>query len=177
MKIIVWLGNPWVEYNKTRHNIWFIMLDRFVESNNFSKFSFDKKYNAEISNNDIEWQKIFFCKPQTYMNLSWNSVATLANFYKIESKNILILHDEIDLPTAKILYKFGWATAGHNGLKSIVSKIGNQDFARIRIWVDRPVNSDFVSQRVLSSFKVDEKEKLEDSYPQIEEMIWEFIRN
>lgn len=175
MKLIVWLGNPWKEYEKTRHNIWFIMLDRFVESNKLWNFSFDKKYNAEVLITTINDDKVIFCKPQTFMNRSGDAVAPLANFYKIESKYILILHDEIDFITGRIAFKFGGSPAGHNGLKSLIARLGTPDFARIRIGVDRPLDNAFVADRVLSSFKPEEKKLLEEKYDEVETLINEFL--
>lgn len=176
MKLIVWLGNPWKEYEKTRHNIWFVMLDRFVQENKLGDFSFDKKYNAEILTTEIDWEKIIFCKPQTYMNRSWDATAPLANFYKIEAKNILVLHDEIDFVTGRIAFKFGWSPAGHNGLKSLIARLGTPDFARIRIGVDRPLDNKYVADWVLSTFKPEEKKLLEEKYDEVEKMIWEFLK-
>lgn len=176
MKLIVGLGNPWKEYIKTRHNIWFIMLDRFVEENNLGNFSFDKKYKSEICISEIEGEKIIFCKPQTYMNRSWDAVAPLANFYKIDIKDILVLHDEIDFITGKIAFKIGGSTAGHNWLKSLVARLGSPDFARIRIGVDRPLDNKFVSDWVLSTFKPEEKIELEKKYDEVENFIWEFLK-
>jgi len=176
MKLIVGLGNPWKEYEKTRHNIWFMMLDKFIEAHNLGKFSFDKKYIAEILVADIDDNRVIFCKPQTFMNRSGDAVSSLANFYKIESKNILILHDEIDFVTWRIGFKFGGSTAGHNWLKSLVARLGTPDFARIRIGVDRPLDNNFVTDWVLSSFKPEEKKLLEEKYDEVEKMIDKFLK-
>lgn len=176
MKLVVGLGNPWKEYGKTRHNIWFVMLDRFIEANKIGNFSFDKKYNAEIFTTEIEGEKIIFCKPQTYMNRSWDAVAPLANFYKIDGKDILILHDEIDFVTGRIAFKFWWSPAGHNGIKSLIARLGTSDFARIRIGVDRPLDNAFVADWVLSSFKPEEKKLLEEKYDEVEKLIREFLK-
>lgn len=176
MKLIVGLGNPWKEYEKTRHNIWFIMLDRFVDENKLGIFSFDKKYSWEILITEMDGEKIVFCKPQTFMNRSGDAVAPLANFYKIESKNILVLHDEIDFITGRIAFKFGWSPAGHNWLKSLIARLGTPDFARIRIWVDRPLDNKFVADWVLSTFKPEEKKLLEEKYDEVEKLIWEFLK-
>ncbi len=176
MKLIVGLGNPWKEYEKTRHNIWFIMLDRFVKAHNLGSFSFDKKYNAEILVADIDDNRVIFCKPQTYMNRSWDAVTPLANFYKIESKNILVLHDEIDFVTGRIGFKFGGSPAGHNGLKSLIARLSTPDFSRIRIGVDRPLDNKFVADWVLSTFKPEEKKLLEEKYNEVENLLWEFLK-
>ena len=176
MKLIVGLGNPWKEYEKTRHNIWFVMLDRFIQENKLWDFSFDKKYSAELFTTEIDGEKVIFCKPQTYMNRSWDAVAPLANFYKIEAKNILILHDEIDFITGRIALKVSGSTAGHNWLKSLVARLGTPDFTRIRIGVDRPIDSKHVADWVLSTFKPEEKKVLEEKYSEVEKLIWEFLK-
>lgn len=152
------------------------MLEKFIEAEKLGKFSFDKKYNAEIFVTTINDDKVVFCKPQTFMNRSGDAVAPLANFYKIESKNILILHDEIDFITGRIAFKFGGSPAGHNGLKSLIARLGTPDFARIRIGVDRPLDNAFVADRVLSSFKSEEKKLLEEKYNEVENLILEFLK-
>ena len=146
MKLIVWLGNPWEQYKKTRHNIWFTMIDEIVNSNNLWTFSYDNKYAWETFTTLLNWRKVMFLKPMEYMNKSGWPVSKLANFYKIESKDILIIHDEIDLPVWTIKLKFWWWLAWHNGLKDISAKLWTQDFWRIRIWVDRPADSSMVAE-------------------------------
>jgi PTH1 family peptidyl-tRNA hydrolase len=111
MKLIVWLWNPWEKYGKTRHNIWFSMIDNWVNSNNFWNWKFESKYKADIITTEINWEKIILCKPQTYMNLSWEAVAPLAKFYKINWNDILIIHDEIDFVTWRIALKLWGSSA------------------------------------------------------------------
>ena len=144
MFLVVGLGNPGKEYVDTRHNVGFQYLDFIAEYYKISWHS-KNKFNAQISDIfEIDGSKILLCKPQTYMNLSGEAVQLIANFYKIKPHNILVLHDELDIALGKLLYKFGGGTAGHNGLKSIVSKLGN-DFHRIRIGIGR---SDLPNQSV-----------------------------
>lgn len=181
MKLIVWLWNPWDQYKKTRHNIWFSTIDEIVESNNFWDFSYDNKYGWETLTTLIKWEKVVFLKPMEYMNKSWWAVSKIANFYKIESKDILVIHDEIDLPVWSIKLKFWWWLAWHNGLKDIANKLWTQDFWRIRIWVDRPntpLNNGgniSVADYVLSSFKPEQIKLIKDKYLDIEKFIFEFL--
>lgn len=177
MKLIVWLWNPWDQYKNTRHNIWFTMLDEFVNSNNLDNFSYDNKYWWETFTTIIDWKKIVFLKPMEYMNRSWWAVSKLANFFKIESKDILVIHDEIDLPTWTIKLKFGWWLAGHNWLKDIAQKLWTQDFWRIRIGVDRPAEwvQLSVADYVLWNFKKEEIWIIKDKYLDIEKFIFEFL--
>lgn len=161
MKLIVWLGNPWNEYKKTRHNIWFIFID-FLSEHFFWKniFSFDKKYNAEIIKWKIWNEKCIFCKPMTFMNKSWEAIFKITSFWKIANEDIIILHDDIDLDTARLQIKFWWSSAGHNWLKNTIEKLWTKDFRRVRLGIDRPKNQQDVVDYVLSSFKKEELDKL-----------------
>jgi PTH1 family peptidyl-tRNA hydrolase len=169
MKLIVGLGNPWKEYEKTRHNAGFLLIDAL-----FPGLIWHKKFDGEYAETIIDTQKILLLKPQTYMNKSWWSVAPLMNFFKITPKNLLVLHDEIDFPSAKIQLKFWWSPAGHNWLKDIIAKIWTQDFWRLRIGVDRPENPKHsVADYVLSWFK--EWSLIEEKIPEIEKSIEKFL--
>ena len=176
-KLIVWLGNPWDQYKNTRHNIWFTMLDEFVNSNNLWDFSYDNKYGGETFTTLLNWQKVAFLKPMEYMNKSWWPVSKLANFFKIEAKDILVIHDEIDLPVWAVKLKFGGGLAGHNWLKDIAQKLWTQDFWRVRIGVDRPSDSSTqsVADYVLWNFKKEQIESIKDKYLDIENFIFEFL--
>ncbi|MCK9466942.1 MAG: aminoacyl-tRNA hydrolase [Candidatus Absconditabacterales bacterium] len=182
MKLIVGLGNPGEKYVKTRHNIGFFFLNQFVESNSFGDFVYDNKYGAEIlqinySTISGEQKKILFIKPMEYMNRSGNAVGKIMNFYKIDAKDLLVIHDDIDLMVGKVQFKFGGGLAGHNGLKDIAEKLGTKDFARIRIGVDRPAIQSQVSDYVLSSFKKEEIEKIQDKYLEFEKIVFEVMEN
>lgn len=176
MKLIVWLGNPGDKYKETRHNIWFEIIDQYVNSNNIGNFSYENKFGWELCIWNTNGEKVYFLKPMEYMNRSGQALQKLMNFYKIEVKDILVLHDEIDLATWVIKYKeWGWL-AGHNWLKDIAEKLWTKEFSRIRIWVDRPSHSSQdVSDYVLWNFKSDEIEKIEDKYLDIDWLIKEFL--
>lgn len=181
MKLIVGLWNPWAEYAKTRHNIWFMTVDNFVEYRNMWTWK-DGKMGGDVLETVIDGQKVIFLKPMEFMNRSWWAVAAVANFYKIDPKDILVIHDDIDLPVAKIQLKFGWSSAGHNWLKNIIEKIWTKDpakdgagFWRLRIGVDRPTNKEDVADYVLHPFKKEEKESIESKYDGIEQSIQTFI--
>lgn len=110
------------------------------------------------------------------MNLSGEAVALLARFYKIEAKDILVVHDEIDFVTGRLALKLGGSAAGHNGLKSIIQKFGSADFYRLRIGVDRPAVSSQVADWVLSSFKPEERTLLEQKQGEVFDLIDQFLR-
>lgn len=175
MKLIVWLGNPWTEYSKTRHNIGFTMLDTFVSSEKLSKREYHSKRKWEMFEANIDGEKIIFLKPMEFMNRSWWAVSAVANFYKIDPDNILVIHDDIDLPVGKIQLKLWWSSAWHNGLKDIIEKVWTKDFWRLRIWVDRPANQDQVADYVLHNFKKEEKNIIEDKMNEIQEWINLFL--
>ncbi len=176
MKLIVGLWNPWKEYEKTRHNIGFVMVDNFVDREKAGKREYQNKWKWEIIEANIEDQKIVFLRPMEFMNRSWGAVGAIANFYKIEPKDILIIHDDIDLPVGKIQLKLWWSSAGHNGLKDIIAKIGTNEFRRLRIGVDRPLNKEDVADYVLHPFKKEEKDLIDDKAGEIEKNIKEFIK-
>ncbi|GHW02539.1 peptidyl-tRNA hydrolase [candidate division SR1 bacterium] len=173
MKLIVGLGNPGSQYRNTRHNIGETMLSRFLEKRN-KKLKYDSKFVAEILKDD----EIVYAFPQTFMNLSGNAVESIARFYKIHPRDILVLHDEIDFPTGKIALKIGGGTAGHNGLKSISEKLGNGEYQRIRIGIGRPEEGKkTVSDYVLSKFKPDEIQILEEKESEIFGLVENFLLN
>ena len=175
MKLIVWLGNPGPKYDKTRHNIGFAMIDARAEQGGFL-WKQESKYKAEVAIWEKNGEKLLLCKPQTYMNLSGEAVAPLVRFYNIEAKDILVVHDEIDFVTGRLALKLGGSAAGHNGLKSIIQKFGSADFYRLRIGVDRPAVSSQVADRVLSSFKPEERALLEQKQGEIFDLIDQFLR-
>lgn len=154
MFLIVGLGNPGAEYDKTRHNMGFMTADALHSAYKFSPFK--SKFDGLIAEGNINGEKVYLLKPQTYMNLSGNSVVKAANFYKILPQNVIVIHDDMDLPVGKIKAKIGGGAGGHNGLKSIDAAI-TPNYNRIRIGVGHPQgNGKAVVNHVLSRFsKVD----------------------
>ena len=159
MKLVVGLGNPGEKYALTRHNIGFMAVDVIV--NEFNSRTWQKKFNSLIRIHAIENSKILFIKPLTYMNLSGLAVQLAMNYYRISRENVVVFHDDIDIPLGTIRLKKGGSHGGHNGLKSIIDKVG-QDFIRVRIGVSRPETKD-VSHYVLSEFSEPEMNILNKS--------------
>lgn len=153
MILLVGLGNPGKKYEKTRHNIGFLAVDRIVREYHFKEYK--KRFHADTSEGVIGDKKILVLKPTTYMNKSGVSVLEAANFYKIPVEDIIVIHDDIDLALGKIKVKTGGGNAGHNGLKDIERVVGNA-YKRIRLGVGRPVSKDDVSDYVLSRFLEEE---------------------
>ncbi len=159
-RLIVGLGNPGIEYNDTRHNIGWSVLDTCSFSHTLNWRDKFKGLYAEYTLPNQKEDKIYFLKPMTYMNLSGQSVVALSSFFKIAVQDILVLHDEVDLPFGTIALKKGGGLAGHNGLKSIAQLMGSPDFLRLRIGIGRPVHGS-MSSWVLSGFSKEEQIVLE----------------
>jgi PTH1 family peptidyl-tRNA hydrolase len=152
IKLVVGLGNPGPEYELTRHNIGWLVMDSYDPIDG----SFWKdKFKGVYTDTTINGEKVYFLKPQTFMNLSGESVQPLCQFFKITPQEILVLHDELDLPFGQIQFKKGGGLAGHNGLKSMAKCLGNQDFYRMRIGIGRPQHGS-VSSWVLGKFPNDQ---------------------
>ena len=160
MFLVVGLGNPGAEYAATRHNVGFMAADELHRRYNFSPWR--AKFDGLIAEGLIDGEKVYLLKPQTFMNLSGNSVVKAAHFYKILPQNIVVIHDDMDLPTDKIKAKIGGGAGGHNGLKSIDSAI-SPNYNRIRLGVGHPVSKseDSVVNHVLSGFGKADKENIE----------------
>ena len=133
MQLWAGLGNPGREYENTRHNVGFAALDAIARAENVL-FESSSKFLGDVAKTPFG----FLLKPATFMNLSGQSVAAVAHFYKIPAENILIFHDDLDLSPGQIRFKQGGANAGHNGLKSIEASLGNKNFWRIRIGIGHP---------------------------------------
>ncbi len=154
MFLIVGLGNPGAEYAGTRHNVGFAAVDALHDAYGFGAYR--DKFDGLISEGKIAGEKVYLLKPQTYMNLSGNSVVKAACFYKILPQNVIVIHDDMDLPAGKMKAKTGGGAGGHNGLKSIDAAI-SPNYHRIRIGVGHPQSGgEAVVNHVLSRFsKVD----------------------
>jgi len=153
IKLIVALGNPGQKYAFTRHNIAWQMLERFSF---FNSLSWQTKFKGNYATYSIGGENVFLLKPQTYMNLSGESVQLLAHFFKIKFDEILVVHDDIELDFGVIGFKTGGGLAGHNGLRSVASSLGTRDFKRMRLGISRPTLGT-VEAYVLNNFSDDEK--------------------
>ncbi len=160
IQLIVGLGNVGKQYEKTRHNIGFMTVDKYREENDFPDWQDKPKFKALVSEDFVGGKKVILAKPTTLMNLSGESVRALKDFYKLKNSDIVVLHDELDLPFGEIKKKNGGGSAGHNGLKSLIKHIG-EDFNRIRIGIknDQLDNID-AAAFVLAKFSKNESEKL-----------------
>lgn len=134
MKLIVGLGNPGKAYTKTRHNVGFMVLDALMQELNLKP---QNKFKAEFAQTTLHGEVVYLLKPQTFMNLSGESVRLIKDFYKIEDPDILVIYDDLDLPVGKLRLREKGSSGGHNGIKSIISHLHHQDFKRLRIGIDK----------------------------------------
>lgn len=179
MKLIVGLGNPGKQYENTRHNAGFLAVDFFLRSH--PAITCQSKFNAQICEYHEDGEKVFFVKPESYMNLSGGVVRDILAFYKLDHANdLLVLHDEKDLPFGSVKEAFASGSAGHNGVQNIIDELGTKDFARIRIGVetrelDSPQPTDVF---VLQKFEDGELEKLEkEIFSETNKLIEAFIKS
>jgi len=171
MKLIVWLGNPGREYENTRHNVGFLMIDILRDVLWYPDWS-DSRFSWVVSEGVIQGEKILLLKPTTYMNLSGESVSKVVNFYKLDpTTDILILVDDLDMEFAKVRYRREGSAGGQNGIKSIIGLLGTHEFSRIKVGIGRD-DSYSVSDWVLSRFKKEELETLRlDVFPTIRQKV------
>lgn len=162
MFLIAGLGNPGEEYKNTRHNVGFLFLDYLADSLGVS-FS-QTKWQGTAVKTIFSGSQVLLLKPQTYMNKSGISVAGASLYYKISHENIIIVHDEIDLPFGKIKIVVNRGPGGHNGIKSIINSLGSQNIVRVRLGIGRPDTPIPVDRYVLSRLSKEEKGELEKRY-------------
>jgi len=162
MIIIIGLGNPGKQFDKTRHNVGFMAIDAFAKKNNFPDFKLQKKSNALISDGVIDNEKIILAKPQTFMNESGKSVKFLIQNSKFKIQNsIVVVHDDVDLPVGKIKIVTERGSAGHKGVESIIKSIGNNGLIRFRIGIS-PKNETEAKKIVLKKFSREEQKILNE---------------
>ena len=172
MKLIIGLGNPGKEYENTRHNIGFIYLDSYALENNFNIER--EKFNAnfwEITKNN---EKIIFIKPLSYMNLSGTVVRKYLDYYKIDLKDILVIHDDLDMEVGRIKIKCNGSSGGHNGIKNIIENVGSEKFMRLKVGISKNNNYD-TKDYVLGKFSKEDKELLNKKKNVVNNIIDDFI--
>ncbi len=167
--LIVGLGNPGSVYAHNRHNIGFMVIDELVKRHNAQKLS-SSSFNGEL----FKFSNHFLLKPLTYMNLSGNSISAVKKFYKIEE--VVVIHDDLDLPFGTIRFKHGGGHGGHNGLKSTDEMIG-RGYARVRLGIGKPEHKGEVASYVLSDFSAEESSHLDSLITHSSDAIENLIEN
>ena len=173
MKLVVGLGNPGKEYKNTRHNIGFNLLDYIAEKNSYS-FKVDKKFNCEISETNINGEKVLLVKPLSFMNLSGTVVSRIVSFYDIDISDILVIQDDLDMEFGKIRIVFDSSSGGHNGIKNITECLGSQKYTRLKIGISNDKDMD-TKDYVLGKFSKDNIKSLEYIYDKLDNIIYDFI--
>ena len=176
MRLIVGLGNPGRNYAHNRHNVGFMCLNHFARSH---QIRFDKKRGkARTGMGEVVGNQVIVAKPQTYMNLSGQSVSLLIKRFNIDTGNLVVIHDDLDLPLGKIRIRQGSGSGGHKGMESIISSLGSQDFPRIRVGIGRPANESSIEiseadiiAYVLSDFAPEEERVIAQIMPKISQAI------
>jgi PTH1 family peptidyl-tRNA hydrolase len=163
MKCIVGLGNPGSEYAHTRHNIGFDLLDHYAHLHKTTIAK--KKFKALFGEATIAGKKVLLLKPQSFMNLSGESLFAVKNFYKLSILDFLVIHDDMDIPLGEIKFREKGSSGGHNGLNSIITLLGTTEFARLKIGIGRPIDKLEVTGYVLGRFSAEERKKVEAIFP------------
>ena len=158
MKLVVGLGNKGREYENTRHNMGFMLVDRYLQYKNITD-KFKEKFNAMYIETTINNEKVIFIKPMTYMNNSGIAVRAFLDFYKLNSEDVLVISDDLDLDLGKFRLRRNGSSGGHNGLKSIISHLGTDNFKRLRIGISN--DKDDVINYVLSKFSKKELNEID----------------
>ena len=169
MKLIVGLGNPGKQYENTRHNIGFMVLDNYLKNEKWSN-----KFNAMYVEKNINEEKVLFVKPLTFMNNSGNAVGEFVRYFDILASDILVIQDDLDLNVGDYKLKCHSSSGGHNGIKSIISSLGNQDFSRLKVGIGS-VKKDQVIDYVLGKFSKIELQTLNSEFITFGKIIDSFI--
>lgn len=181
MKLIIGLGNPWPEYRDNHHNVGFMALAHFARKQDIKLSRSQAK--ARIGKANIAGEDVILARPQTFINASGEPVSKLAAIYRLQPDDIIVIHDDLDLPTGKLRLRQGGRSGGHNGVQSIIDHLGSRDFIRVKIGIGRP-NIDpgspidkeqVVIDYVLSDFTPEEKRVIEETLPRISEALLAII--
>ena len=158
--LVAFLGNPGLKYEGTRHNAGFMTADALCKKRNIAINK--ARFQALTAQADLDGEKVLLMKPQTYMNLSGQAVSQAARFYRIPPEHVLVVSNEVSLPIGKLRIRVKGSAGGHNGLKSIISQLGTEDFPRIRLGVGAPPHPDYdMADWVLSVFRNQDAEEME----------------
>ena len=172
MKLVVGLGNIGKEYENTRHNMGFMLVDRYLQYKNITD-KFKEKFNAMYIETTINNEKVIFIKPMTYMNNSGIAVRSFVDFYKLNSEDVLVISDDLDLDLGKFRLRRNGSSGGHNGLKSIISHLGTDNFKRLRIGISN--DEDDVINYVLSKFSKKELNEIDTMFDTLVDVLDDYF--
>jgi PTH1 family peptidyl-tRNA hydrolase len=179
MKLLVGLGNPGKKYSLTRHNVGFLLIENLIKTYQLPQLKLNKNFKALIVKTKLDDKNFFIALPQTYMNNSGQAVKKICSFYKIKPEDIIVAHDEIDLPLGKFKISFNRGSAGHQGVQSIINQLKTKNFWRLRIGVGPKIKSpSFPTERfVLENFKKDELKQFNDLFEILNQEIIKLLKN
>jgi len=173
IKLIVGLGNPGARYTHSRHNVGFMIVERFARAHDL-QFA-RRRFNAELAEGTIGDARVLLAKPQTFMNLSGEAVGKLVAFYKIALTDLLVVYDDLDLPLGKLRLRPKGGAGGHHGMESILARLGSSDFPRLRVGIGRP-NPDADIDHVLGAFSEAELAVMEETFTRAVQAIEVWLR-
>lgn len=169
MKLVFGLGNPGSKYKNTKHNIGFIAIDEIAQS---LGLTFNQtKFKSLYAEGHVGGEKIILIKPQTFMNLSGESIQPWVDYYDLTGEDIVVIYDDMDLPVGKIRLRVQGSAGGHNGMKSIIEQLGTKEFNRIRVGIGRPFPKQTVISHVLSQFPKERVEDIKEAILKVEDAI------
>ncbi|MEW9672680.1 aminoacyl-tRNA hydrolase [Ammoniphilus sp. 3BR4] len=174
MRLIVGLGNPGKQYEKTRHNAGFMAIDQLAESLGIEVNQI--KFKGMIGEGHAEGQKVILLKPLTYMNLSGESIIQVIQFYKLNIEEMVVIYDDLDTPVGQIRLRMKGSAGGHNGIKSIIQQVGTEEFCRIRVGIGRPPAGRKVVDYVLEPFYKAEEEEIQAAVNKASEAAKSWLR-
>lgn len=175
MILVAGLGNPGSEYASTKHNLGYLTVDEIGKRAGIDLKK--KKFSGVCGEGTFNNDKLILLKPETYMNRSGESVSTVASFYHIPVENIIIVHDELDLPAGTVRIKAGGGSAGHKGVMSVMGELGSGDFIRVRIGIGKPGEKKGTVSHVLSKFRKEESELVSESVLRAADAVLEIIQH
>ena len=173
MKLIIGLGNPGKEYENTRHNIGFMVIDNYVKFHNFGDFK--EKFNGMYLKYQLDNEQVILVKPLSFMNLSGDVVRKYVDYFKVDIKDILIIHDDLDMPVGKIKLKQNGSSGGHNGIKDISLKLGTEEFKRLKVGIANNKNMD-TKDYVLGRFSKEEKDLINEAIDETTKSIDDYFK-
>ncbi|MBI4212366.1 MAG: aminoacyl-tRNA hydrolase [Deltaproteobacteria bacterium] len=173
--LIVGLGNPGSEYERQRHNIGFRIVEAFAETNQISLKR--RAFGSIVGEGKIAERSILIMKPQTFMNLSGNAVGEACSFYKIAAEQIMVVHDDLDLECGRCKFSRGAGHGGHNGIRSLIERLGTKEFCRLRVGIGRPPNGQDAADYVLRPFAKEEEGLLIEVIARASQAIAEFAEH
>lgn len=175
MYLIVGLGNPGEEYANTRHNLGFMVVERLGEQLGIKTLK--SKFSSFLTSLEFSGQKMIIAMPQTFMNRSGEAVSQIMNWYKVKPEHLVLIYDDVDLPVGEVRIRQKGGTAGHKGVESVISHVGNQEFVRVRVGVGRETADPDISDYVLSKIPTSQMDKIQEAITKASSSVITIVQN